>query len=245
MDDPTRARHDRVTRARALPPYAVRGGTSNGGSPGGALAGHQGPPVRNATVGLLGGTFDPPHLGHVALAERAIEVLALDRLLVVVAGTPPHKPVETDAVTRFRLAEAAFAGLERVQLSRHELEREGPSYTVETARSARATYGEDVVFVVGADEFADFLTWRGPDEVLEHVRLAVATRPGYARDRLEEVRARLDRPERVVYFELTPIPISSREIRACAARGEAIDDLVPPGVARLVAELGLYRARSP
>jgi nicotinate-nucleotide adenylyltransferase len=197
----------------------------------------------SGAVGLLGGTFDPPHLGHVALARRAIEALALGRLLVVVAGTPPHKPVETDAATRFRLAEAAFADLADVEVSRHELEREGPSYTVETADWARSTYGNGVVFVVGADEFADFLMWRDPNGVLERARLAVATRPGYERAPLEEVRSRLDRPERVVYFELTPIPISSRDIRARVGRGQAIDDLVPPAVARLVAELGLYRPR--
>ena len=197
----------------------------------------------SGAVGLLGGTFDPPHLGHVALARRAIEALGLGRLLVVVAGTPPHKPVETDAATRFRLAEAAFADLADVEVLRHELEREGPSYTVETARWARSAYGDGVVFVVGADEFADFLMWRDPNGVLEHARLAVATRPGYERDRLEEVRGRLDRPERVVYFELLPIPISSRDIRARVGRGQPIDDLVPPAVARVVAELGLYRAR--
>jgi nicotinate-nucleotide adenylyltransferase len=197
----------------------------------------------SGAVGLLGGTFDPPHLGHVALARRAIEALGLGRLLVVVAGTPPHKPVETDAATRFRLAGAAFADLADVEVSRHEVEREGPSYTVETARWARSAYGDGVVFVVGADEFADFLMWRDPNGVLEHARLAVATRPGYERDRLDEVRGRLDRPERVVYFELTPIPISSRDIRARVGRGEPIDDLVPPAVARVVAELGLYRAR--
>ncbi len=198
-------------------------------------------PVRR--LGILGGTFDPPHVGHVALAETALRELALDRLLVVVVGTPPHKHVETDAETRFRLAQAAFATIQNVEVSRHELEREGPSYTLETARWARSAYGDGVVFVVGADEFADFLMWRDPNGVLEHARLAVATRPGYERDRLEEVRGRLHRPARVVYFELMPIPISSRDIRARVGRGQPIDDLVPPAVARVVAELGLYRAR--
>src|SRR5262245_22357706 len=102
------------------------------------------------TVGLLGGTFDPPHLGHVALARRAIEALGLERLIVVVVGEAPHKPVETGAETRFRLAEAAFADLPGVELSRYELDREGLSYTVDTARWATELYG-DVLFVVGAD----------------------------------------------------------------------------------------------
>ena len=196
----------------------------------------------SATVGLLGGTFDPPHLGHVALAETALEALGLGRLLVVVAGTPPHKPVETDAATRFRLAEAAFAGLDGVEVSRHELERAGPSYTLETARWARSELGDDVVFVVGADEFADFLEWRDPNGVLEQVRLAVASRPGYERERLEGVRSRLDRPDRVSYFDLEPIPIASREVRARVAAGEPIAGLVPAAVARLVDELALYRS---
>ena len=197
----------------------------------------------SATIGLLGGTFDPPHRGHVALAETAIRALGLGRLIVFVAGTPPHTHVETDAETRFRLAEAAFAGLPGVVLSRHELERSGPSYTVETARWAASELGDDTVFVVGADEFADFLSWRNPDGVLEHVRLAVATRPGYERERLDAVRTQLRRPDRVLFFDLAPIRVASRDVRARAARGEPIDELVPDAVARLVGELGLYRPR--
>lgn len=193
------------------------------------------------TVGLLGGTFDPPHLGHVALAERSIHELGLDRLIVIVAGDPPHKAVATDAETRFRLAEAAFAALPHVELSRRELQSEGPSYTVDTARWADETF-EDAVFVVGADEFADFLSWKEPNAVVQHIRLAVATRPGSPRERLDAVLTQLERPERVTFFELDPIPIASRDVRAQVARGEPIDDLVPASVARLIADLALYRA---
>lgn len=193
------------------------------------------------TVGLLGGTFDPPHRGHVALAETSIRELGLDRLIVVVAGDPPHKAVATDAAIRFRLAQAAFAGLPHVELSRRELEQGGPSYTVDTARWADKVF-EDAVFIVGADEFADFLTWREPDVVLEHIRLAVATRPGFPRELLDDVLARLDRAERVGFFELEPIPIASRDVRARIARGEPVDDLVPAPVARLIADLALYQA---
>jgi len=158
-----------------------------------------------------------------------------------VVGKAPHKLVETDAETRFRLAEAAFAALPRVELSRHEVERDGASYTVETARWARERYGENCFFLVGADEFADFLSWREPNGVLEHVSLAVAARPGYERARLDAVRACLERPERVLFFELEPIPVASREIRACVARGEPVDGLVPEPVAGLIRELRLYR----
>jgi nicotinate-nucleotide adenylyltransferase len=192
-------------------------------------------------VGLLGGTFDPPHLGHVALARRAIEALGLERLVVVVVGEAPHKPVETDAETRFRLAEAAFAEIPGVELSRHELDREGPSFTVDTARWAAGRFG-DVLFVVGADEFADFPDWREPHAILDAVRLAVATRPGTDRARLDAAEDRLARPDRIVEFELDPVPIASSDVRERVARGEAVGELVPEPVAQLIDELGLYRA---
>lgn len=190
-------------------------------------------------TGLLGGAFDPPHNGHIALADAALDRFSLERLVVVVTGKPPHKLVEADAETRFRLAEAAFAGRPRVELSRHELEREGPSYTVETARWAAGRWGE-VLFLIGADEFADFLEWKDPHGVLEHVRLGVATRPGFGGERLQPVLAALDRPDRVELFTIPEVPVSSSEIRARVMRGEPVDELVPAPVARLIAELGLY-----
>jgi nicotinate-nucleotide adenylyltransferase len=193
------------------------------------------------SVGILGGTFDPPHVGHVALADRAIDALGLERLVVVVVGEAPHKPVETPAEIRFRLAKAAFGDLPSTELSRYELERPGPSFTVDTARWAERELGDDPVFIVGADEFADFPHWREPHAILEHVRLAVATRPGIDEGRLEAVRATLARPDRVTHFDLDPVPVSSREIRAKVAAGEPIDGLVPPAVAELIAAEGLYR----
>jgi nicotinate-nucleotide adenylyltransferase len=191
------------------------------------------------TTGLLGGAFDPPHNGHVALAQAAFERFGLDRLVVVVTGDPPHKEVQTHAETRFRLAKEAFAGLPGVELSRHELERPGPSHTVATARWAEEQWG-DVVFLVGADEFADFRAWKDPDEILEHVRLGVATRPGYPRERLDPVLAGLRRPERVELFEIPAVDVSSTDIRRRASHGEPIEALLPPGVARLVVEDGVY-----
>jgi len=192
------------------------------------------------TVGLLGGAFDPPHLGHVELARDALSHLRLERLVVVVTGRPPHKLVETGAETRLRLAEAAFGAVERVEVSRWEIDRGEPSYTVDTVRWAKEQWG-DVAFIVGADEFCNFLDWKDPEGVLEQARLLVASRPGFPEERLDRVLAGLARPARVEFFEIRPLPISSREIRALVARGEPIEDLVPPAVAELIEELGLYR----
>jgi nicotinate-nucleotide adenylyltransferase len=182
-------------------------------------------------IALLGGTFDPPHNGHVALARAVVDQFAPERLVILVAARPGHKDVELDAETRLRLAQAAFPG-EEVVLDEHER-------TVDTLEHGP---WRDPLFVIGADEFCDFLTWKDPDGVVERARLAVATRPGYPRERLDSVLERLERPERVLFFDIEPTPISSRELRERVARGESIGDLVPPAVAQLVSELGLYRA---
>ncbi len=191
-------------------------------------------------TGLFGGAFDPPHYGHVALVERALAQLRLERLVVLPTGDPPHKRTSTPADVRCRLAGAAFAGHPEICLSRHELDRAGPSYTVDTATWAAGKYG-DAIFLVGADEFASFLAWREPDRILELVRLGVATRPGYERSQLDAVLARLERPQRVEFFEIEPLPVSSSEIRDRIARAEPIAGLVPPAVAALIDALGLYR----
>lgn len=191
-------------------------------------------------TGLLGGTFDPPHNGHVTLARTALEHFALERLVVLVTGQTPGKPAHLSADVRLRLAEAAFAGLPSTELSRFDVDRPQPAYSHETVRWAAREWG-DVIFLVGADRFADFLTWERPEEVLRHARLGVGTRPGFPRHELEGVLERLEHPERVEFFEMDEVPISAREIRARVARGEPIDELVPPAVARLIEELALYR----
>jgi nicotinate-nucleotide adenylyltransferase len=182
-------------------------------------------------TGLLGGAFDPPHIGHVELAQAAIGHFDLERLIVVPTGDPPHKSVGTPAETRYRLAEAAFAGLPRVELSRFEVDRSGPSYTVDTVRWAAGRYG-DVLFIVGADHWATFDRWHDPEGVLRYARLAVVTRPG--------VQAPPTR-DRVELFEMPPVAVSSTELRERVARGEPIEALVPSKVAVLIDELGLYR----
>jgi nicotinate-nucleotide adenylyltransferase len=182
------------------------------------------------TTGLLGGTFNPPHNGHVALARVAERELGLDDLVVLVAARPGHKQVDLDAETRLALTQAAFPE-GRVELDEHER-------TVDMLRERR---WNDPVFLLGADEFCDFLEWKDPNGVLERTRIAVATRSGYPRERLDRVLERLERPDRVRFFELEPVPIASRDVRERVARGEPIDELLPPAVAGLIAKRGLYR----
>lgn len=182
------------------------------------------------TTALLGGVFDPPHLGHVELAHAALERFRPDELLVLVAVSPGHRETVADPEVRLRLARAAFPGL-RVDL-------DGQARTVDLLRERRF---DDPLFLVGADELAGFLGWKEPDEVLELARLGVASRPGYPRECLDPVLGRLRRPERVELFDVEPHPIASREVRARVARAEPIDGLVPSEVAELVRKLGLYR----
>jgi nicotinate-nucleotide adenylyltransferase len=181
-------------------------------------------------IGLLGGTFNPPHNGHVALARETVVQFGLEQLVILVAARPGHKEVQLDAETRLRLVRAAFPD-DEVVLDEHER-------TVDTLTNGP---WPDPLFVIGADEFCDFLTWKDPEGVLARARLAVATRPGYPRERLDAVLEHLSRPERVLFFEIQPVPVSSRELRDRVARGDSIEGFVPPAVAMLVSELGLYR----
>ncbi len=181
-------------------------------------------------TGLLGGAFDPPHSGHVELAETAVRHFGLERLVVLVVADPGHKAVHADAAARLRLARAAFPG--------HEVELDDHARTIDMLRAGG---WDDPLFLIGADEFADFLDWKEPEAVLERVRLGVATRPGYPRERLDRVLERLSRPDRVLFFEIEPVPVSSTEVRERVARGEPIDGLVPPAVAAAIEGEGLYR----
>jgi nicotinate-nucleotide adenylyltransferase len=179
---------------------------------------------------ILGGAFDPPHEGHVALARAAKKRLGVDRLLVLVAAAPGHKGVEAPADDRLALAQAAFPG-EDVRLDDH-------ARTVDLLRDERF---DDPLFLIGADEFCDFPSWKDPNGVLELARLAVATRPGYPEGRIQSVLGRLERPDRVEFFEIDPHPVASRDLRERVRRGQTLDGLVPEPVAELIRERGLYR----
>jgi nicotinate-nucleotide adenylyltransferase len=184
------------------------------------------------TLGLYGGAFDPPHRGHVELARRAKEALGLERLIVLVSAAPGHKRVETPAELRLELARAAFPG-EEVVLDEH-------GRTLDTLRAHPEW--RDAFFLIGADQFCDFLGWKEPDEVLRLARLGVATRPGFPQERLDAVLLRLQRPDRVVFFAMEPTPVASRELRSRLLAGDDVTAEVPSAVARIIRRERLYEA---
>ena len=181
-------------------------------------------------LALYGGAFDPPHRGHVELARRAKEELGVPSLVVLVSGHPGHKPVATSAAARLELARAAFPG-DEVVLDEH-------ARTIDALRAHPEW--TDAVFLIGADEFSDFLSWQEPDEVLRRVRLAVATRPGFPRERLDAVLGSLEHPERVRFFEIEPTPVASSDLRERLERGEDVDGDVPSAVAEIIQRDHLY-----
>jgi nicotinate-nucleotide adenylyltransferase len=183
-------------------------------------------------VGILGGVFDPPHVGHVALARAAIEHLEFHELLVLVVADPGHKRAATPAATRLELTRLAFEDVPGVRVELDPYAR--------TVDSLEARRPEDALFILGADEVADFSSWKRPERVLELVRLAVAMRPGVPDERVREARARLSTPDRILSFDMPAIPVSSSAIRERVARGESIDGLVPVRVADAIMQLGLY-----
>ena len=193
--------------------------------------------MATVTVGVFGGAFDPPHVGHVELARVGIERFELDRLLVRVIEDPGHKDVSTSPEIRLFLAELAFGPLDEAEVSLDPFAR--------TVDSLEALALPDAVFLVGADEFADFPSWKDPERVLDLARLAVATRPGVDRSRLDAVLAGLQTPDRVTFFEVEPLAVSSSDIRARAAAGQPIAGLVPAAVEAEIARLELYRRVDP
>ena len=179
-------------------------------------------------IGLLGGAFNPPHYGHLELARRGLEEFELERLEVLVSSDPGHKEVECPLDVRVALAELAFAELPRT------IVRADPyRYTIDRLR---ADPPGDAIFLMGADQYRDFSTWKEPEAVLEHVRLGVATRAGVLRPPLAPGHA-----GRVRFFEIDSPAISSRELRSAAQRGASLEGLVPPAVAEEIERRGLYR----
>jgi nicotinate-nucleotide adenylyltransferase len=196
------------------------------------------------SLGILGGTFNPPHVAHLVCARAALEQLGLDRAALVPVAAPPHKQLPDDPgpEVRLELCRRAVAGDERLEVSDIEVRRGGPSYTVATLEQIHAERPEDeLTFIAGGDMAASLPEWREPERVLELARFAVAEREGAEREEIERRTAGLGGRERIVFFDMPRLDVSSSEVRARVAAGRPIDELVSPAVAAYIDERGLYR----
>jgi nicotinate-nucleotide adenylyltransferase len=196
-------------------------------------------------LGLFGGTFDPPHNGHVRLARAARAQLHLDQVLWIVAADPPHKrdqaisPVEK----RLALVEAAVRTDPAFELSRVDVERPGPHYSADAVPIiARQHPGAQLVFLMGGDSLRDLPTWSRPLKLLEYCTLGVVRRPGAVID-LATLEIQIPGlTDKVAFIDLPPLDIASQRVRLRAQRGEPLADLVPPAVADVIMFYQLYRA---
>jgi nicotinate-nucleotide adenylyltransferase len=197
-------------------------------------------------LGLLGGTFNPPHIGHLVCAQQALAQLELDRVLLVPVHEPPHKEIEAEPGVEHRveMCRRAVAGEERMGVSRVDADVPGPSFTVATLRRLHEDRpGDDLTFIVGGDMALSLPTWREPATILELAELGVAEREGVRRadiaERVAEVRGGADR---VRFFDMPRLDLSSSLIRRMVAAGRPIRYLVPDGVAAYIEQAGLYGA---
>ena len=193
-------------------------------------------------LGLLGGTFNPPHIGHLVCAHQAMAELELERVLLVPVHEPPHKGVEADPGVEHRveLCRLVVEADDRLELSLVDAEVPGPSYTVDTLRRLHERCpGDELTFIVGGDIALSLPTWREPRAILELAELGVAEREGVRRaDVLERV-ADLG-PERIRFFDMPRLDVSSSLIRRLVAAGRPIRYLVPDVVADYIERTGLY-----
>ncbi|HKQ17851.1 MAG TPA: nicotinate-nucleotide adenylyltransferase [Solirubrobacterales bacterium] len=196
-------------------------------------------------VGVLGGAFNPPHLGHLLLAQEAVATLGLDELILVPTGTAPHKRIEPEpgATVRLEMTAAAVAGVPGFRVSDVEVGREGPSFAYRTLELlADELPGSVLTFVMGADVAAGLERWKRPERVVELAAVAVAARPGFDSDAVDDVLGRLGAADGAARIEMPPVGISSTLVRERVAAGRPIRWMVPDAVARLIAERGLYGA---
>jgi nicotinate-nucleotide adenylyltransferase len=215
------------------------------------------------SLGVLGGTFNPPHVGHLAVARQALRELALERVLLVPAHTAPNKAQaeggqegmsDPGPMHRLRMCELALAGEPHISACALEVERGGVSYTVDTLMSLHASHpNAELTFIVGADAASTLGSWRDPAQLLALAQLAVAARTGAARQRVLDAVAQaaaadgggerdVRAPTKTVRFlDMPTVEVSSSLVRERVATGEPIDGLVTPAVARYISEHALYR----
>jgi nicotinate-nucleotide adenylyltransferase len=195
-------------------------------------------------IGVLGSAFNPPHLGHLALAQEALWQLGLDEVILVPTGHAPHKRIADDPgrEVRMEMTQLAAADDERFSVSSVEVDREGPSYTYETLEALAEEWGDrELVFVMGADAAVGLESWRNPERVVGLASLAVARRAGVSDADVGEVMRSLGCEGRGTMLEMPQFGVSSSAVRERAKQGRPLRYLVPDGVARFIEQRGVYR----
>ena len=196
-------------------------------------------------LGILGGTFDPPHLGHLWLATLAREQMGLHRVLFMPAAQPPHKPGRpvTSATDRLVMTRLAIADDPSFELSPLEMERTGPSYTIDSVEELRRIYPDASLFLIMAtDSFSQIDTWREPDRLLSLIEFIVGPRPGHPSPEPDAIRERFgEAAERIHVLNGPSLDVSSSEIRRRVAAGHSIRYLVPRAVHDFIVDRGFYR----
>jgi nicotinate-nucleotide adenylyltransferase len=195
-------------------------------------------------VGILGGTFDPVHLGHLMIAEEAKTALDLSEVLLIPAGQPMSRPNENITPAKHRLAmlQLAVEGKPYLKVSSMEIERKGPSYTADTiAEIKNNSVGSELYFILGWDSLAQLPDWHEPLKIINQCTLVVVPRPGYAKPSLKALEGILPGiTQKVIFLDKPRIDISATEIREMAAEGDSIEQLVPEAVAQYIKKNKLY-----
>ncbi len=195
--------------------------------------------TRSKKIGVLGGTFDPIHNGHLVLAEQVREKLKLDRVVFIPCFSPPHKTKRklSPAKDRFRMTELAVQDNSAFLVSDMELKRKGLSYTVDTLRQLRRAYPESgIYFLTGSDVLDEIHTWKDPEGIYKLAKMVIATRPGFDHFDPEDHFAR-----RSIIVPITRVDVSASQIRRRVKRGKSIRYLVPPKVEEYIKRKKLYR----
>ncbi len=198
-------------------------------------------------MGILGGTFDPIHHGHLVIAEQVADTLGLARVIFVPSGVPPHKPassVKASGEDRSRMVEVAIGGNDKFCMDRVEIDAGEAMYSVDTVPLVKERYeGDEWCFILGSDEVSNLLSWKEPDRLLEEAYVAAAARPGYDISNLDHLAEALENYHKILPVECTLMNISATRIRRMVSEGESIRYLVPDGVYEFIHDRGLYDAR--
>lgn len=204
----------------------------------------QGTPKR---IGIMGGSFNPIHIGHLVTAEEAFSQFNLDRIIFIPSGQPPHKEPRkfAPAEDRYLMTVIATASNPHFTVSRIEIDRKGPSYTVDTLRELRKIHGSEteIYFITGADAILEILTWKTPEIIAEHCEFIAATRPGYSLEKFKELHLFNEDAKKlpkVHFMEVPALAISSTDIRKRLRKGQPIKYLVSEGVEHYLYKSRLY-----